>query len=878
VLIATWFRRLRYFAQERQADADVRAELEFHREMKARELEANGLSAVEASMAARRAMGNTLLAREDARAVWLWPWLESVWQDTAYAARVMRRQVGSSLLAVAILAVTIGLNTTFATVLNGLLLKPWPGVGHGRNVVALYLNESRSDADRLHEVKVFSADHVRYLAEHARSVTSMATMCPDVVRLGPSGQLGASGALLVSANFFDTLQLTMALGRGFLADEDRRAAPRPVVVLSNRAWKGRFGSDAAIVGRSILINELPFTIVGVTGPEFGFSEPGTVADLFLPASAMALLRPGESVAGDVVGRLASGVSRSQAQAEVNLLSQQFDQAQGQAPRTVTVTGTAFVDRPGRVPIVVAAALVSAGLTAVWLIACANVGNLLLAQATVRGREIAIRLAIGASRTRVVRQLLTEGFIVALCATAAGVAIAYALPLSLLRFLAGDASARFPFDVTPDALVLGAAVVMTAASALAFSLAPALHATGLNLVSRLNDREIVAQARIPLRTLLLGIQVAVSVVLLTMAGTLVAGASEQAGAIAPDFVAEGVSVVSFNSRAAEYDAARRQLFIDSVVSSLADAAISDYAFASPAPLSRLRDGVVVRLPGRSERDRQVMTSVEISRGYFSVLGISVLAGRDIRATDSNRSIALVNEETARRLWPDGNGLGQTIIVRQDEVREVVGIVRSARLTRAATPEPMIFLPFSVMPGRVSQPLPKLLLRSDSARPLEVVRRATAAFDPQLTVQAASLAETIRADTSTGPGYYGRILSEVLGVFALMLATVGMFGVFAYAVRQRTREIGIRVALGAQPGAVVRLILLGHSRVVIGGVICGLLGALASSVVLRSNVAVGQFNPIVYLGVGVLLGCAGLAASYVPARRATEIDPVFALRCE
>ncbi|HEX7795296.1 MAG TPA: ABC transporter permease [Vicinamibacterales bacterium] len=878
-MIATWLRRLQYFAQQRQADADVRAELEFHREMRARELEASGLSAVAASMAARRAMGNTLLAREDARAVWIWPWLESIWQDGAYAARVISHQVGSSLLAVAILAVTIGLNTTFATVLNGLLLKPWPGVGHGQNVVALYLNESRSDSSgRLHEVKVFSYDHVRYLADRTKSLALIATLTPDVVRLGPAGQLGASGALLVSANFFDTLQLTMSLGRGFLAEEDRHGAPRPVVVLSNRAWKARFGSDAAIVGRSILINELPFTVVGVTSPEFGFSEPGTVGDLFLPASAVALLRPGESVGGDLVGRLAPGVGRSQAQAEINLLSQQFDKGQGQSPRTVTVTGTAFVDRPGRVPILVAAALVSAGLTAVWLIACANVGNLLLAQATVRGREIAIRLAIGASRSRVVRQLLTEGFIVALIATAAGVAVAYALPLSLLRFIAGDASARFPFDVAPDALVLGAAVAMAAASAVAFSLAPALHATGLNLVSRLNDREIVAQPRLPLRSLLLGIQVAVSVVLLTMAGTLVAGASEQARAIAPDFVAEGVSIVSFNSRAGEYDAARRQLFVDSVASSLADDSSSEYAFASPVPLSRLRDGVAVRLPGQGERDRQLMTSVEISRGYFRLLGIPILAGRDIGASDSNRSIALVNEEMARHLWPDGNGLGQTIIVRQNEVREVVGIVRSARLTRAAGPEPMIFLPFSVMPGRVNQPLPKLLLRSDSARPLEVVRRATAAFDPQMTVQAASLAETIRNDISTGPGYYGRVLSEVLGAFALMLATVGMFGVFAYAVRQRTREIGIRVALGAQPRAVVRLILLGHSRVVIGGLICGLLGAVISSVVLRSNVAVGQFNPIVHLGVGVILGCAGLAASYIPARRATEIDPVFALRCE
>jgi hypothetical protein len=453
-----------------------------------------------------------------------------------------------------------------------------------------------------------------------------------------------------------------------------------------------------------------------------------------------------------------------------------------------------------------------------------------------------------------------------------------LPLSVLRFIAGDGSARFPFDVTPDAFVLGSAVVMAALSAVAFSLAPALHATGLNVVSRLNGRENLAQARTPLRSVLLGIQVAVSVVLLTVAGTLVAGASAHAGALAPDFVADGVSIISFNAPAGAFDASRRQLLIDGVSSSLADASISDYAFVSAEPLSRLREGVAVRLPSQDERDRQFMTSVEISPGYFRLLGISVLAGRDLRPSDSNRPIALVNEETARHLWPDGNALGQTIIVRQNELREVVGIVRSARLTRAGRLEPMIFLAFSVVPGRMRPPLPKLLLRSEHAAPVEVVQRAAAAVDSEMTVRAASLAATIRDDVSNAPGRYGRMLSEGLGLFALVLATIGMFGVFAYAVRQRTREIGIRLALGAQPRAVVRLILLWHSRLVVAGLICGLIGAAVSSVVLRSSLAVGQFNPIVCVAVGLMLGCAGLAASYVPARRATEIDPVRALRCE
>jgi predicted permease len=876
-----WLRRLQYLIWQRQADAEVREELEFHHAMKQRDLEAVGLSASDASMAANRAMGNTLHALEHAREVWLGPWLESIWQDCVYGVRMTRRHAGSLALAVAILAATIGLNTTFVTVLNGLMLRPWPGVAHGRDVVALYLNESRADAsDGFHEMKSFSREHVQFLADHAQSLAEIASLRPDVVQLGPDGRLGQAGVLFVSANFFETLQLTMVAGRAFRAEEDRAEAPLSVVVLSNRVWKARFGSDAGIVGRHAIVNGLPFTVIGVMKPEFDFSEPGTAADLFLPAASVSLLRPTDSgfAAGDVVGRLAKGVSRAQARAEIDLLSQQFDEARGQSPRTVSVTGTAFVDRPGRTAILVAAALVSAGLTAVWLIACANVGNLLLAQATARGHEIGIRLAIGASRSRVVRQLLTEGLIAAVLATAGGVAIAYGLPLWLLRFIAGDASARFPFEVAPDALVLGSAVVMAGLSALAFSLAPALHATGLDVVSRLSGRELTTRARIPLRSLLLGIQVAMSVVLLIIAGTLVTGASEQTRALDPDFVTDGISIISFSTPAGEYDAARRQAWIDALSSSLADGSVADVAFASQQPFSRWRDALAVRLPRQSGRDRQPVPWLEISAEYFHLLGIPLLAGKDFDRSDMNRPVVLVNEAMARHFWPDSNAIGQTIMVRQNDAREVVGIVKNARLTRSPEIEPMMFLPFSSTSARVGQPLPKLLVRSASAAPLEVVRRAAAAFDSHMKVQATSLSAAIQDDVSNGPGHYGRVLSEVLGMFAIVLATVGMFGVFAYAVRQRTREIGIRVALGARPSAVVRLILLAHSRVVVGGLICGLLGAVAASVVLGSRISIGRFDPVVYLGVGLMLGCAGLAASYVPVRRATEIDPVRALRCE
>jgi predicted permease len=877
-----WLRRLQYVVRQRHVDADVRAELEFHHDMKQREVEARGLSVAAAAIVARRAMGNLTSAREDARAVWVWPWLETVWQDTAYAARIMRRQAGSALLAVFLLAVTIGLNTSLMAVLNGLLLRPWPGVGHGRDLVTMYLNESRSDSSgALHDIRGFTRAHWQFLAEHATSLASLSAFHREVVQLGSDGTLGPAGALLVSGNFFDTLQLKMSTGRGFQAHEDRTEAPLPVVVLSDRMWRARFAGDAGSVGRSVVVNGRPFTIVGVASPEFGFSELGSTADLFLPSASSQLLHPGDSVDGphDLVGRLAPGATRGRARAELNLLSQRFDTQQGSTPAAVTVTGTAFTDHPGRTPILFASALVSAGLLAVWIVACANVGNLLLAQATARGREIGIRLAIGASRPRVVRQLLTEGFIVALAASVLGLALAYTLPLTILRFIAEDATARFPFLVTPDALVIGAAVLIAALSAVLFGLAPALHATGVNLAKRLGGREGLAFSRVPLRSVLLAIQVAVSVVLLIVAGLLVTGAGQQSNALEADFATD-VTVVSFSAATHAYDAARTRSWMTDLTTALHDLPLSSFALTSQEPFSRLRNGFAVRLPGEAARDRRFVNSFEISPGYFALLRIPFLAGRDFEAADREKPVVIINETMAHRFWPNEDPISQTFMMfRSSAPFVVVGVTKDAHLNAAAAVEPTIFTPFAVVPPPPQPQLPKLLFRSDRPEAIDAVKRAAARIDPEMSIRAARLTAVIKGDFMNGPGYYGRILAQVLGGFALALATVGMFGVFAYAVRQRTREIGMRMALGARPSAIVRLILLGHSRVVLVGLAVGLFAAVAISIVLRSSLpGVGRFDALVYVGVGLLLAAAGLAASYLPARRATRVDPVIALRCE
>ncbi len=601
-------RRAWYLLRQRRLDDELAEEMEFHRAMKQRELEAGGLGRADAEDQSRRLIGNTTLAREDARAVMIWPWLESCWQDAAYAARNLRRQPGFTFVVLAVLSTVIGLHTTLVTVLAGVLLRPWPGITDASQVVAVY----RVDLSAGPGPDGFSPAEARHLTEHTTALKGLAAMMATEVRIGSGDTAEASRALAVSGNFFELLGITMARGRGFAADEDRLGSPHPVVVLGYDFWQGRFGADPAIVGARIRLNDVPFTVIGVASRAFVNAEPSFGKKLFVPIAAVTLLRPNDSsvssmlygsdsCCADVVGRLAPGMTRGQARAELDLLSRAFHETDTQ-PRSVVVTGTEFFAHPGRgTQPLIAAALISAGLALVWLIACANIGNLLLARAAARAREIGVRLSLGASRARLTRQLLTEGFVLGLGASALGIGIAYELPQILLRFMAGT-SATFPFSVDVDGVVLGYAVLIAAASSVAFGLAPALHATRGDVVSALNRPDGAPASRFPLRGVLLGVQVAVSVVLLVSAGLLVRGAQRAAGTFDHGFAVNDVSVVSFEFPPGTYDRARRRAFFSDLtgaLQSLPAGTFDAFGFATWEP-SFLRRGypAAVRLPGQT----------------------------------------------------------------------------------------------------------------------------------------------------------------------------------------------------------------------------------------------------------------------------------------
>ena len=866
-------RRVWYVIRQRQFERDLAEEIEFHRAMAQRDLERRGISPEAAGSAARRLLGNTTLAREDSRGVWIWPWLESIGQDAAYAMRNLRRQPGFTAVVVLVLATVIGLHTTLVSIVAGVVLRPWPGIRDAAGVVQIYLIEPTGRAGP------FPLAACRALAEEVTSLSGAAASMADDVRVGTGDSARSTASLLVSGNFFELLRIGVAPGRGFAPDEDQPTGPQPVVVLAWDFWQSQFGGDPAVVGRTVRINDVQFTIIGVANREFGGAEMAYGKQLFLPLASRALLLPTELPATccvDVTGRLAPNATRQQARAEVDTLSRDFVLPGDTKPRGALVTGTEFIARPGRTDSVgplAALSAISAGLILVWLIACANIGNLLLARAAGRVQEIGIRLSLGASRRRIVRQLLTEGFVLALAGSAIGVGVAYELPFAILHFLS-DTTTGFPFRVAVDGVVLAYAVLLAGLSAAVFGLAPALLATRSDVAAALNERQGPPAARLALRGLLLGVQVALSVVLLVTAGLLVRGA-QQAGAFDPGFAVNDVSAVSFDLPSGTYDDARKRAFFGDLTEALyatPPGTIDAFGFATWEP-TFIRRGYMspIRLPDEASAQARMIPYVDVSPNYLNVLKIPIVAGRNFDTSDP-WSVVVINEAMARLYWPTGNPIGKTFLLGRSDIRQVVGIMRDAHTHSMGTVRPIFYAPLRF--GRV---VPKLLVRTSGAAPSAALKRIVSSLDPRVRIQITPLSAQLEARIEESK--WGPRLAAVLGGFALVLATVGMFGVFAYAVRQRTREIGIRMALGAQPSAVVRLILGGHSRAVVAGLVVGFFGAIAASIVMRSGLhGLSPFDPVSYLGVAVLLAAASLAASYVPARRAVRVDPVVALRYE
>ena len=684
----------------------------------------------------------------------------------------------------------------------------------------------------------------------------------------------------VSGNYFQVLGVKPERGRGFLDSEDRFADPQAVVVISHDLWQNRFAADPQIVGRTIRLDDLPFTIVGVAPADFTGTNP-LWNDLWTPLPARALLRPGdpgvkpwltspEICCTPVAGRLAPSATRTQAQAELAVLLEQFraeNHIKGQQTNVV-LAGTSWMAGPRKKSQAVASiALLFVAVTLVLLLACANIGNLLLARAAARRREIAVRLSLGGSRSRLVRQLLVESMLLALAASAAALPMAFFAASTILRRLAPETS----FRVTPDLKVLAYTTAIAAASCLAFGLAPALHGTSGGIAAALKTETGLFRARLPLRSMLLAVQVAISVALLASAGILVRGL-QRSQVMDPGFDVHNVTVLSIDLPAAQYAGLRTSTLTAELVARLDGARdLPQCALAQAAPLSKstYMTSFQVLEPVRSPMLHIWVSSV--SGGYFEALHIPVLEGRTFTPNDVGGSM-IVNRSAARRWWSDESPVGKSAFAN-GKVRQIVGVVADTYTHDLSTSaEAMLYLPVT---GALGAPV--VLVHDRAPASIERIAAIVKQIEPRGQVRIEPLSANF--DRQMQPNLIGAALAGFLGLLALAIASVGMSGVFAYVVGQRTREIGIRMALGAQPPLIVWLVLASSLRALVCGLTAGIAGAAGGSMVLTHILpGLKPIDPAAYGGVVLLLSAAVALASAMPARRATQVDPVRALRWE
>jgi predicted permease len=837
-------RRARYWLNRSRHAAELAEEMELHR-----------------SLTSGRAFGNVTLAREDARGVWIRPWLETGWQDLRYAGRALVREPGFALLAVVTLGCAVGLNTSLFTVFHAVALRPWP------------VNEPSRLLTVLPGVSVAEYE---YFTTHARSFSGLAAVrCLDGVRDGCALKLEDTDitANVVSGNYFRVLGVDMARGPGFGGDADRLDVPTAVAVISYATWQARFAQDPGTVGKVIRLDDVPFTIVGIAGPRFNGTSLERVG-VWIPLSALSLVRPQFIIDHATLGtrsvdvRLAGGVSVEQARAELELLHRQYGTGRSSGGSRILVRDTTLLPAGSEAATYQMFALMWVGVALVLILACANVGNLLLARATTRRVEIGVRLSIGASRSRILRQLFTESLVIAACSAIVGIVIAWTLPAVLIEWFVGPVG----FDPTPDTAVLGYTAVLAVVTCLAFGLAPALHGSRTSLTGILSGRTPIPGTRMPLGGVLLAVQVAVSVILLVTASLMVRGvralASQEVG-----FDIDGVDVISFELPAS-YSTARVRAFGREVIENARQTfGTQPVGLAGVAPFGkadRLWTSVRVRGDGAAERESTILT-FEVSPGYFDVLRLPFIAGRNFVESDREARAVIINERMARWYWPGGNAVGQTFV--SGEERRVVGVVKTVPSYYA---DPVLTGPTMYEPIE-PRIIPQVLIRHAGPGGREAAAAFAAAIEPSARVRIAPL--SLNRARLIAAAQVGPMLASGLGVLAVVLASIGVFSIFAYAVAQRRTEIGIRLALGAPPAHIVSLVIGTSGRALLVGIGAGVMGAAAGSHVLRSFLyGISPFDPAAYLSAAALLTIAGVAATLVPARRATRVDPLVALRHE
>jgi macrolide transport system ATP-binding/permease protein len=851
-----------------------------------------GATPEDAARASMRDFGNVALTKEDTRAAWGWRWIDVLKQDLRYAARTLRRSPGFAATAIVALAMGIGVNSAVFTIFDQIALRPIPGPD-GDRLVGIYESfHGRFSRTMFGNIHMLSYPEAEYYAQHNHSFTAVAAYAPARgLTLAGDPPEKVSG-WFVSAEYFRVFNGRTALGRTPLPEEF--ATTHAVVVISYPFWQRRFGGDSAIVGSTVRFAEIPCTVIGVLAPEFKVVGPDAgVPDVFLPIAAQADIMPTAApLPRDLrtspqmswlngVAKLKPGVSPRQAQADLAVLAAQLDrESPGRVTEITVLSGGMLMNPEARTVMFAAGTVILLVVGLVLLVACANVANLLLARAAGRQREIAVRLSMGASRGRLVRQLLTESAVIAL----AGGGLGLLLARWTVRVGYSVMAARFtlvPMDFTLDANILLYTLLLSGLASLMFGLLPALQATTPDLFGALKDEGAFWGRRMSgtrLRGALVSGEIAVSVVFLLATALLVRGVM-RIQSFSDDLHLDKYMVTTLNLRMQRYDAARAAEFHRSLRAAL-DSLPGVASALTLVPPFRGVAMTEVRTEGQSDAEPTQQLNFEVvSAEYFDVMGIRPIRGRTFTAAEAERgdTVAVVSEAMAKRYWPGQDAIGRRFRTHaQTTMLQVVGVVPDLRSIHVWEMDgPLFYRPI----GPKDALFLNIISREPRAGflPVSTIRRMVRAVDPTLLPTIGTLADNV--DHELSAVRVGAAVAALLGGLALLLALAGIYCVVMYSVSQRTREIGIRMTLGAERGSVIRLMLTDNLRPVLIGMGIGLAaGAAVAAAVAKSLVGVQPLDPIAFAAVAVFLPAVALLASYIPARRATRVDPAIALRYE
>ncbi|HXH66022.1 MAG TPA: ABC transporter permease [Candidatus Limnocylindrales bacterium] len=882
--LRTFVQRLTALFRRRRLEADLDEELHSHLEMAIELNLRKGMSAADARHEALRSFGGVERTKEIYRDQRGLPMLETAWQDLRFGFRMLRRSPGFALLAILCLTLGIGANAAVFSWIEGILFRPYPAVVHQEQLLAL-------TGTVLGEVDLTSWPDFQDLQRSCKLVDSFIVTKIMSTTLSIGDRAEATRGSIVSANYFDAVGVHPILGRGFEASEDTGRNAHPVTVISYQLWKGRFKGDLEIIGKTQRLNGVVHTIIGVAPEGFYGTFVGWAMQFWVPVSMEENFEGGGYKLEDrgahwieAYVRLKPGVTLSQAQQEISSVAKRLENDypatnRGRSIKLWPLWQTPFNNARTLLPTL---EIMLAVVVFVLLIACANVGNLLLVRSFARRHEMTVRLAIGAGRGRLLKQLFTEGLILSAFGAAGGILLSHWCrhALVLLFPARGGVAMHLPGEIDWRVLALSAGVCLI--TTLLLGLIPAMQTGKIDLAGALKSDSagvVGGGGKAWIRSGLVVVQVSLCFVLLVVAGLLLESLQNIRNS-SPGFSTHGVMLTVIDLRPAGYDAPRAQSFEDQLLERVkALPGVESAVFARMTPLSYGSfSETPISVDGyQPPPEEQPMVEYnEVGPDYFTTIGIPLVSGREFTRADDEKAalVAVVNETMAAQYWRGKNPIGERVLVK-GRWMQVVGVAKDSKYESVReAPKPFFYVPlrqnFSIDGDlHIRTPLSPETMSA-------ALLREVHALDPDLALyEVISLQELL--DRSTSPQRVAVILVGVLGGLALLLAAIGLYGVMSYAVSQSRRELGLRMALGATASNLLRLVMSRGLALTVGGVLIGVAVALGLTRLLGNLLyKVSPRDPLAFGLALVVITLASFAACFLPAWRATRVDPARVLR--